>query len=97
MSYARRTDRTHAVIRDTLRKCGWLVLDCSRVGGGFPDLVCIKAGRVVFAEVKDGAKTAGNRKLRPAQVALQGELRAAGAECVILLDVADVQTLEQAA
>jgi hypothetical protein len=92
VSYARRTDRTHAVIRDTLRKLGWLVLDCSRVGGGFPDLVCIKAGRVVFAEVKDGAKSPSRRKLEPMQAALHAELRAAGAEILVLCSEADVQT-----
>lgn len=49
--YRRRVDRNHAAIRDGLRKCGYRVFDCSRLGGGFPDLLVWKR-RVMLLEVK---------------------------------------------
>lgn len=60
MTYARRTDSTHAAVRDTLRKLGYVVIDTSRVGSGFPDLMLCGRGQadtpeVVLVEVK--AKT----------------------------------------
>jgi hypothetical protein len=63
MTYARRTDLSHAEVRDTLRKLGYVVIDTSRVGGGFPDLMlCGHDGATVLVEVK--AKTG---KLRASQ------------------------------
>jgi Holliday junction resolvase len=53
MTYARRTDSSHAEVRDTLRKLGYAVVDTSRAGSGFPDLVvCDREGRTVLVEVK---------------------------------------------
>ena len=37
--YARKTDLTHASIREGLRQLGYSVADCSRMGKGFPDLL----------------------------------------------------------
>lgn len=37
--YARQVDTSHAPIRDALRKAGLQVIDASRVGDGFPDLL----------------------------------------------------------
>jgi Holliday junction resolvase len=91
VSYARRTDRTHAVIRDTLRKLGWFVLDVSAVPN-FVDMIAAKHGRVIFIEAKDGAKSPSRRKLRPSQEALHRDLRAAGAEVMVIESGADVQT-----
>ena len=34
-----RTDANHAAIREALRLAGHTVHDCSRYGGGFPDLL----------------------------------------------------------
>lgn len=47
MRRAARVDANHAEIARTLRRLGWAVHDTSGVGGGFPDLVIGKAGRVV--------------------------------------------------
>lgn len=50
--YARRVDRNHAAVRDGLRRLGYRVFDCSRLGGGFPDLLVLACGRLVLLEVK---------------------------------------------
>jgi hypothetical protein len=45
MTYARRTDSSHAEVRDTLRKLGCRVEDCSWIGRGWPDLMVRLPGR----------------------------------------------------
>lgn len=50
--YARRVDRNHAAIRDGLRQVGYKVFDCSRLGGGFPDLLAWDGKRLTLLEVK---------------------------------------------
>lgn len=67
MRYAARTDGPHAVIRDGLRKYGWLVFDARGLHGGGPDLIASPPGRkrVVLFEVK---RPRG--RLRPKQQAL---------------------------
>ena len=57
--YARRVDTTHAAIRDSLRRCGYRVIDCSRVGGGFPDLLIHARGRTLLVECKTSRNRAG--------------------------------------
>jgi len=61
MSYGRRVDGNHTEVLEALRKCGWLVHDCSRLPG-FVDLVAYHKGRSVLKliEVKTakGALTA---------------------------------------
>lgn len=61
--YARRTDSTHATIRDELRQMGFSVADTSRLGENFPDLVVGKHGLDLKVEVKSpkGRKTATER------------------------------------
>ena len=56
MSYAKKTDRNHAEIRDGLRQVGYTVVDTSRFGEGFPDLIVInkECSMVFLTEVKDG-------------------------------------------
>ena len=50
---ARRTDANHAEIRDSLRACGYQVIDLSAVGHGIPDLLVVsKTGQIVLIEVK---------------------------------------------
>lgn len=66
MAYARRTDGNHAAIVQVLRKTGWYVQDTSRVGNGFPDLVCWHpaTGELRLVEVKalKGTPTPAQRK-----------------------------------
>lgn len=57
--YARRTDTTHAPIRAALRKAGLQVIDASRVGDGFPDLIVHGRQRVVLVECKQPRNKAG--------------------------------------
>ena len=62
-----KVDRNHGEIRDALRAMGWYVYDTARVGGGFPDLVCAKNGRLVLAEVKDGNLSPSRTQLTKAE------------------------------
>ena len=50
--HARRTDTTHAEIRDGLRTAGFFVADTSGVGNGFPDLVISRNGFMALVECK---------------------------------------------
>ena len=63
-----RVDANHADIVATLRACGWYVHDTSRLGGGFPDLVCARAGKVILVEVKDGTKPLSKQILTQTEV-----------------------------
>jgi hypothetical protein len=57
MTYSRRVDANHGEIRNGLRKAGFDVFDCYRLGEGFPDLLVAAHGRLVLLEVKmPGAK-----------------------------------------
>ena len=56
MSYARRVDTTHKPIKQTLEAAGFFVVDCSRFGGGFPDLIATKHRRAYFIECKSSKK-----------------------------------------
>jgi len=52
---AKRIDNNHRLIRDALRKVGWLdVMDCSMFGRGFPDLLVLNkdTGQIHFLEIK---------------------------------------------
>lgn len=63
MRRAARVDSNHAAVAGALRLMGWHVEDTSRLGRGFPDLVCGKQGRVELVEVKDGSKAKSQRAL----------------------------------
>lgn len=72
MRLAAKVDATHAEIRDGLRKCGFSVFDCSKLGAGFPDLIVGRYGVSYLIEVKSprGRKTAEDR-LQKAQIAFR--------------------------
>lgn len=65
--YAKKTDTNHMLVVNALRKFGVFVVDTSRVGAGFPDLLCVYRGVTVLLEVKDGTRPRSERKLTPAQ------------------------------
>jgi Holliday junction resolvase len=65
---AARVDANHADVSRALTKCGAWVIDCSRVGEGFPDLIAVVRKKVLMIEVKDGSKPPSARKLTPLQV-----------------------------
>lgn len=50
--YAKRTDNTHAAIRDGLRGAGWIVTDFSHVGSGVPDMRATRGDIGVWIEAK---------------------------------------------
>lgn len=50
--YAKRTDINQSGIVAALRKAGCVVVDASRMGGGFPDLIVGKGGVNILLEVK---------------------------------------------
>lgn len=50
--YAKRTDTTHAAIRDALRGAGWTVADYSAVGNGVPDLRALKGNVGLWVDAK---------------------------------------------
>jgi len=56
---AAKTDTYHAETRDTLRSLGYIVIDTSRMGEGYPDLVAVDPeGKVTLIEVKSKGGTA---------------------------------------
>ena len=93
MSYARRTDANHAGIIAALRRFGWYVHDTSRVGGGFPDCVAVRAGRVRFIEIKDGSKSPSRRTLTRDEQALHEAFRVAGVDIVVVSAMDEVTQL----
>ena len=67
--YAAKTDANQSEIIAAIEKAGYYVHDCSRYGGGFPDLLCVnKYGQVVLLEVKTPGGT-----LTPAEMRFKGE------------------------
>jgi len=64
MTYAKRVDLNHQEIVKTLRSLGAGVVDMSRVGQGFPDLLIHFQNQCVLVEVKSGE----NKKFTQAQL-----------------------------
>ena len=52
MRYRCRTDANQSAIVRTLRSLGARVVDCSRFGGGHPDIEVHCRGQVYYAEIK---------------------------------------------
>lgn len=73
--YARRVDDNQKDIIAAFRKLGYSVRDTSRLGEGFPDICCGKAGRTYIFEIKDGKKPPSARKLTPAEQKFKNEWR----------------------
>ena len=60
---AARVDENQAAIVTALRKAGASVFIASKVGGGFPDLVCGYGGYTYLLEVKNPNKPKADRQL----------------------------------
>lgn len=67
MRRAAKVDANQPAIVAALRKCGASVIDCSKLGAGFPDLIVGAFGRTALVEVKDGSKPPSRRQLTPDQ------------------------------
>ena len=85
-----RTDANHADIVDALRKCGWTVVDTSRLGHGVPDLLIARRGVLLQIEVKDGTKKLSAQQLTPDEAEYHSNMLAAG--CPVRL----VRTVDEA-
>ena len=79
-----RIDDNHKEVVAALRACGWTVVDCSRLGGGFPDLLVVRAGRLELIEVKDGKKSPSRTKLTPGERLLHDALARSGVQVRII-------------
>jgi Holliday junction resolvase len=93
MRRAAKVDANHAEIRDGMRKAGFAVFDCAGLGRGLPDLIAVKAGRVVFIEVKDGSKVPSARKLTEAQQKVHAAFTANGYPIQVITSVEEAVRL----
>jgi hypothetical protein len=82
-----RVDSNHSAIVEALRASGWHVHDCSRLGGGFPDLLAAKHGRIELIEVKDGAKVPSKQLLTPEESKVHQAFQRAGVPVVVVTSV----------
>lgn len=81
-----------AKIKKELSRQGWIVLRPIQVSAsGYPDLWCLKDGRLVFAEVKrPGQMPTALQELR------HRELRAAGFQVVVMTSVNCIDKIQPA-
>lgn len=84
MRRAARTDENHGPIMAALRATGAYVVDCSRVGDGFPDALVFFRGQCIPVEIKDGKKSPSRRRLTGDQVVFHAEAKARGVEVRIV-------------
>jgi hypothetical protein len=88
-----RTDGNHAEFGKSMRACGWLMYDMSRVGQGFPDwLGCAPDGSVWLIELKDPSKPPSARSLTEDQQKWHQAWR----RCATLLVVTSAQEVIEA-
>ena len=84
-----RVDANHGEVRSALRAAGWIVVDCARIGSGFPDLLIAKDGRILMIEVKDGAKAKSAQRLTDDEERFHTLMRAAGVTVRIVTSIED--------
>ena len=82
-----KVDRNQREVSQALTQCGAWVIDCSRVGEGYPDLNVLHRGRVMYVEVKDGSKPPSARKLTPAQAEFHARAAAHGVPVHVVKDI----------
>lgn len=88
-----RVDANHADVRDTLRDLGWTVIDCSRFGDGFSDLIACRRGVVLFVEVKDGSKSQSRQRLTQDEQAFRDLIEGAGAHYRVVRSIQEAVDL----
>lgn len=54
--YAKRIDSNHSEIVNVFRQMGCSVFDCSRVAGGFPDILIGRNKKTILVEIKSSEK-----------------------------------------
>jgi stringent starvation protein B len=82
-------------VRSALRAAGWIVVDCARIGSGFPDLLIAKGGHILMIEIKDGAKAKSAQRLTDDEVQFHVLMRAAGVTVHIVTSIDDALSLLQ--
>lgn len=97
MRRAAKVDRNHAEVVEALEAMGWGVISTAQLGNGFPDLVALKAGRVVFVEVKDGAKSPSRRALTDDESATHQLFARYGVHVHVVCGVDDLMQLDREA
>lgn len=90
---AKRIDANHGAVVVALRRLGWHVVPTFEQGGGFPDLLCAKAGRLVQIEVKDGSKPPSARKLTPDEQRYHSQMELAGCPVVVIERIEQIERL----
>jgi hypothetical protein len=93
MRRAARQDSNHGAVLAALRQAQWFVLDTSSVGDGFFDAIVAKRGRMLFVEIKDGAKPPSRQRLTDDEVKVHRDFVEAGCEVVVLTSVEQVARL----
>ena len=89
----RRTDGNQREIIDALTQAGWYCLDTSRAGFGAPDLLAVKAWRLVAVEVKDGSQPPNKRKLTPLEADVHAAFKAHGVVIAVIENVEQAVSL----
>ena len=84
---SRHKDQTHDPLVQCLVRHGWRMFSVHHVSR-FVDAIGVKTGRVLFFEFKTGTA-----KPKPHQIDLHEQLRAAGAEVVVISSVEQVKAL----
>lgn len=93
LRYARQVDDNHGQVLRCLRGFGFVVIDTSRAGMGFPDLVAARAGRLALVEVKNPDLPPSARRLSPAEADVHTQLARAGVPVHVVETLADVERL----
>lgn len=88
-----RVDANHGEVRSALRAAGWTVVDCARIGSGFPDLIIARRGVIRMVEIKDGAKVPSAQKLTEDEVQFHALMAAAGVTVSVVTSVEEALAL----
>lgn len=89
-----RKDGNHGTLLAVAAQLGWYTQNTSQTELGY-DAILVKAGRVVFAEIKDGQKPMSQQKLTPHEETVHRRLKAHGITVEILTCEEDVLMLER--
>ena len=88
-----RVDANHVEVRSALRAAGWTVVDCARIGSGFPDLLIARRGTIRMVEIKDGAKVKSKQQLTEDEVQFHALMAAAGVTVSVVTSVEEALAL----
>ena len=94
MKYAAKVDANQADIERALLELRWGVKSMARVGGGFPDLLCVKDGRMVLIEVKNPKAYGKRKKPNPLQQELHDWFKRHGVHVLTVTTPADLAQLD---